>query len=125
MTQHQKIVASICGFLILSASVITLVWQWTGNPSLGTVDPLQIKHGVLAYIRDMAADKKNLPETIKLDDLVKKGYLKEEFVKGFEGMDVTIFLHRSNRPTDAFMTVRIPSGESLSLLNDGSVRTNH
>ena len=125
MTQHQKIIASICGFLIFSALVITFVWHWTGNPSLGTIDPVQIKHGVLAYISDMASDKKSLPESVKLEELVKKGYLREEFVKGFEGMDVTIYLQNSNRPTDAFMTVRIPSGGSLSLLNDGSVRTNH
>jgi hypothetical protein len=123
MTQNQKIIASIGAFIVLAVLAIAVIWQWTGSPSLGAVDPIQIKHAVLAYLRDVASERKNPPPSIKLEELVKKGYLKDEFVKGFEGMDVTIYLQNSEQPTNAFMTVRLPSGGSMSLLNDGSVKT--
>jgi hypothetical protein len=121
MTQNQKILASICGFIVLAGLTIAIIWQWTGSPNLGAVDPLQIKHAVLAYLRDIAAERKTPPQSIKLEELIKKGYLKDEFVKGFEGMDVTIYL-QNDQPTNAFMTVRLPSGGSMSLLNDGSIK---
>ena len=61
---------------------------------------------------------------ISLHDLVREGYLKRDDVRAFEGIDVAFSSSKAGESNPQMILARahMPDGQTLVLLNDGSVQ---
>jgi hypothetical protein len=76
-----------------------------------------------AYTRQLVAAKQPVPNTVSLNELLTRGYLKPADVGPFMGLDAVIILTSdASKPRAALMRVRMPDGTDLLLFNDGSTQ---
>jgi len=76
-----------------------------------------------AFLRAQTASGRQSPPEVSLQDLLQGGYLTTNDVRAFEGMDV-IFSTQADvtRPQMILARARMPDGQFICLLADGSVQ---
>jgi hypothetical protein len=75
------------------------------------------------YTRGLRLNKQPVPQSVTLEELVALHYLTPEQVEAFRGLKATIQLSTDDRgPKAVLMRVRMPDGEEVKLLADGSVQ---
>jgi len=114
------------GILFLTVALtlvgVLLFSQWWQTPV-----PVQnwacLPAAVHAYVWDLQARRMPVPESVTLEQLVQAGFLRHEDAKAFDGMEVSFALHPNpDRPQESIIRVRMPNGEQLAVLGDGSVQ---
>ena len=76
-----------------------------------------------AFTRDTKARGEQMPETVTLDELIRRGFLQEEDVSAFVGMKAVISLGASAiQPQSILMEATLPDGTKMVALGDGSVQ---
>jgi hypothetical protein len=88
------------------------------------VNGLRIVAAAQAFTRSLEAAKQPIPQSVKLDDLVERGFLLAEEVAAFRGLDATVLLTSAHPgPQTILMRVHFQDGTDLVLLADGSVQS--
>lgn len=118
--KRTYIIALVAAAVLVAAS---LVWfNFTGPPP-GRVDAEKITIAVQTYVQYLKQNGLPVPQSVKLQNLVHKGLLRQEDVSGFDGVDVTIYLTMDEtNPSQVLMRARFPDGSQEVVLSDGSVQ---
>lgn len=89
----------------------------------GEVDTAKLMMGLQRYCADQRAAGVELPREVSIRELVAQGYLLNEDVRGFEGMEVKISLS-PDEPRSQSILVRagLPDGTVEAVMGDGSVQ---
>jgi hypothetical protein len=109
--------ASVIAVLAAVWLALTSYWQ---HRRFDFNDAPKLIAAMQAYGQNCVAERKPLPPSVSLQELVNAGYLTTADVRAFDGMDVTISL-RATHPQDELMRVRMRDGTVALLLADGSV----
>jgi hypothetical protein len=94
------------------------------KPQAGHLDAKKIIAAIQAYSSNVKVQKQTLPESVSLQELIAKGYLKHEDVSAFDGWNVTVSLNVSEtNPQSVLMSAQSPDGDQLVVMADGSVQS--
>lgn len=94
------------------------------QPALGPANAKSILVAAQTYAKDLKLHGQAVPQTVDLKDLLAKGLLQPGDVKGFAGIQVTIYLAVDpNNPQDVLMRARLQDGSEMAVLADGSVQS--
>ena len=86
-------------------------------------DGAKLMTALASYARDIKARGEKLPESVTLDELIRRGLLQPEDVSAFLGMKVVIPLGSNETdPQSILMDVTLPDGTKLVAMGDGSVQ---
>jgi hypothetical protein len=115
------------GMIVAAVAVLMMV---AGSIYVGDHSPhpaMSQYSKVLAAANAYSISLKNqglwVPASVTLQELGMRGFLQPSDVAGFEGMQVTISLRPDeSQPQDALMRVRLPDGQEVVALGDGSVQ---
>jgi hypothetical protein len=79
-----------------------------------------------AYRQWLEAQGQPVPPVVRLEDLVKRGYLRPEDIQAFVGLRVAISLAADDaQPQEVLVCAQFPNGEEIVTLADGSVQRVH
>jgi hypothetical protein len=102
--------------------VVLAVWaHWQRNQTPFHNAPKLIS-ALQAFARDRTASGGELPVDVSLEDLVRGGYLTSNDVRAFAGMEVTFSTQLDAIPQSILARARMPDGQFVCLLADGSVQ---
>jgi hypothetical protein len=78
-----------------------------------------------AYRQDLAAKGDPIPPSVTLEQLLEHGSIQPREIRGFDGMAVIVSLARpeGQPPGEMLMRVRMPNGDEIAVLANGSVQT--
>jgi hypothetical protein len=83
----------------------------------------QLVSALAAYKREIQSRGEKPPESVTLDELIRRGFLQEEDVSAFAGMNAIISLNADEtHPQSALMEVTHPDGTKLVVQGDGTVQ---
>jgi hypothetical protein len=100
-----------------------LIFPAPHSPQPALPEYSKVLSGANAYIDNLKAKGLPIPDSVTLQELRERGFLKETDARGFEGMQVTISLKPGETaPQVARLRVRFPDGHEAALLGDGSVQ---
>lgn len=89
----------------------------------GRVDSTKLLSAVKIYKSDLKRQGMEVPASVSLKELIIRGLLTEADVSGFSGVDVSVnLLVDESHPQDALVRARLPDGNEITLLGDGSVQ---
>lgn len=109
--------------LLLAALLMGLIYFRASKGPAGTVDGQKIVQAIANYTRDVSAQGVQVAPEISLKTLVTMRYLKASDVSGLDGLDVTVnLLADPRRPQDVLLRARLPGGEEMVTLVDGTVQ---
>ncbi|MHB9008863.1 MAG: hypothetical protein ACYDC1_18285 [Limisphaerales bacterium] len=114
--------------LVLGAFVAVFVLaalfkQIVHRPEPGRVDAARLFAATQAYRQDLQQQGVTLPPTVNLQELLRRGLLQPDDVRGFDGVEVAISLTADeSRPQEVLLRARLPKGDELVVLADGSVQ---
>lgn len=109
--------------LLLAALLMGLIYFRASNGPAGTVNGQKIVQAIANYTRDVSAQGVQVAPEISLKSLVTMRYLKASDVSGLDGLDVTVnLLADPRRPQDVLLRARLPGGEEMVTLVDGTVQ---
>jgi hypothetical protein len=119
----KRVALAVAGGTALVA-VLALAFMWTGSsPPPEKVNGMRIVAGALAFSRKLQMAHLPIPQTVKLDELAARGFLRPEDVAPFKGADADVLLAGPDAgPKTMLMRVRLPDGTAFVLLADGSVQ---
>lgn len=110
------------GAATLAITVMSLIYLRFAGAATGRVDAPKILAAARAYAQSLTADGTPIPASVNLRDLVARGRLLPGDISGFAGMEVTATLAIApNRPQEVLMRARLPNGDEMVALADGSV----
>ena len=119
----RRLLFIVCAVVALVAIVFfasSLYWQHNQGPFqnaprlIGALD---------AFLRDQRTAGRPLPPEVSLQDLLRGRYLAPQDVRGFEGMEVTFSTQMdAAHPQAIVVRARMPDGQFVCLLADGSVQ---
>jgi len=121
--KHLLVVAAAgVAVLLLGALAVFTYWDaWESRQPVFQNAP-RLLAALQAFSRDQEAGGRPVPPEVSLKDLVRQGYLTPSDVRALAGMDVTLSTRRDdNDPQRILVSARLPDGEILCLLGDGSV----
>jgi hypothetical protein len=112
-------------FLIVGATVLVgigyLVFSTVSRP--GGVNANKIMAAAQAYTHDLRQTGAPVPQSVTLQELIAKGFLKHDDVSGFDGIEVTVYLRGESLKTPSvLMRARLPNGKEWMVFTDGSVQ---
>jgi hypothetical protein len=112
----------------VAAAIIAFVgWAFflAGSSSPGEkVNGVRIVTAAQAFTRTLRAASQPIPQSVRLEELAARGFLKAEDVAAFRGLDATVLLTSAHAgPQTILMRVHFQDGTDLLLLADGSVQT--
>jgi hypothetical protein len=114
------LISSVTVLAIIGILVRSAYWQ-RAQPTLR--DGSVLTKAVQKYSQDCKLRGQTLPRSINLHDLIDGGYVSRNDVQVFDGMEVTISLSADEtRPQDTLVDARLPNGEHIVVLGDGSVQ---
>jgi hypothetical protein len=88
------------------------------------VDGARLVAALAHYCQDVRKRGEPLPPTVALNALIQMGYLQPDDAKAFEGAKVIFNTQADEKhPQTPLMEARMPDGQVLVLLADGSVQT--
>jgi hypothetical protein len=109
--------------LLAAALAIGLIYFKTSSPSEGVVDGQKIVTATASYARDLKIRGLPVPSAVSLKELIGLRYLKASDVSGLAGLEVTVnLLADPTQPQDVLIRARLPSGEEMVTLVDGTVQ---
>lgn len=86
-------------------------------------DGARIFAGVQSFTAACRAEGRPVPETVTLAELVRGGWVPAGDLGAFAGLEVTFHPKAGmDRPQDRLVDVRLPDGQRLAALADGSVQ---
>lgn len=89
----------------------------------GRVDSTKLLSAMKIYKSDLKRQGMEVPASVSLKELIIRGLLTEADVSGFSGIDVSVnLLADESHPPDALVRARLPDGNEITLLGDGSVQ---
>lgn len=89
----------------------------------GHVNAARILAASRTYADGLRAQAAPVPATVSLQDLVDRGLLAEADVAGFAGLDLNVSLAvDETRPQEVLIRARLPDGQEVVALADGSVQ---
>src|SRR5580693_8898626 len=92
------------------------------KPQSGHLDAGKITAAIHAYSSELKSENQPLPQTISLQELIAKGFLKHEDVSAFDGWKVTVSLTADDTyPQSILMTATSSKGDKMVVMADGSV----
>jgi hypothetical protein len=95
----------------------------TSSRHPGHVDAEKLIAAAKTYADGLKAQGSPVPESVSLKDLITRGLLTEADVSGFAGMEVTVSLNvNETRPQAVLARARLPDGQEIVALGDGSVQ---
>jgi hypothetical protein len=119
--KRKMAISAVAALVTIS---ICVTWFYLTQPVPAGVDGAKLIAAAEAYARDLRAHGQAMPESVELHDLLAKGWLQADDVKGFAGMEVTISLTvDESHPQDVMMRVRMQDGSEVVTLADGSVQS--
>lgn len=90
-------------------------------PDMPDVRPVYV--AAQAYKQALVAQGRPVPATVSLPDLTREGFCDPKRAATFRGYEVTVSLTADEHHTqDVLMRVRLPRGDELVVLGDGSVQ---
>ncbi len=88
----------------------------------GHVDGLKLLAATKVYKEDLKRRGLEATASVSLKELISRGLLTDRDVSGFSGMDVSVNLSaHENRPQEVVVRSRLPDGQVIVALADGSV----
>jgi hypothetical protein len=88
-----------------------------------TVDVPRLIVALRTYATETMANGGKLPETVTLEELVRRGHLKSADAKAFEGVQVTFSLAaEEGKPQQILIRARLRDGTEFLQLGDGSAQ---
>ena len=86
-------------------------------------DPRPVYVAAQACKQALVAQGRPVPATVSLADLTREGFFDPKRAAAFGDCEVTVSLTADeHRPQDVLMRVRLPQGDELVVLGDGSVQ---
>ena len=117
MTARRITVFSILFCLVLSV----LLWYFgTTKPPYPHVDAGKVIAAVHSYTKALREEGIPLPSSVSLEELVTAGFLKQEDIAGFKGIEVTVDFNPES--SGVLMRAKQPDGTVDAVLTDGSVQ---
>ena len=114
--------AAIVGIVAVSVVAAACCFILFSEPR-GDVDTAKLMMGLQRYAADQRAAGVELPREISIRELEARGYLLNEDVRGFEGMEVEISLSPDEtRSSGILVRARLPDGTVEAVMGDGSVQ---
>ena len=113
-------------FILVGLAAVVVAGLILLSPSgAGRVDPGKIIAAARVYTHELRAAGAPIPDSVSLDELIAKGYLKRDDVAGFKGIEVSVYLvGNTNQPgPPVLMRARMPDGHDMVVLGDGTVQT--
>jgi hypothetical protein len=90
------------------------------------VDGTRLITAARAYRQSLEAQGQPVPPMVRLEDLVRRGYLRPEDIQAFGGLRVTISLAADDtQPQEVLVCAQFPNGDEVVTLADGSVQRVH
>jgi hypothetical protein len=115
----------IGGSTVVAALVtsIVLVSYWRHSEPTSHGLP-KLAAAVKAYAQDQRSRHQPVPAAVTVRQLITGGYISSNDVRAFDGMDVTIYPTALDRdPSSILIRVRLPDGEQIAALADGSIQS--
>lgn len=113
-------IASVLAVAILTS--VGMVGYWQHNQPVFR-NAGKVLAATQAFTRHQNAVGKPIPGEVSLSELIKSGYVSPGDVHAFDGMEVLISLHPSEKqPGCILVSARLPDGTVNALLADGSVQ---
>jgi hypothetical protein len=111
----------LVGLALLTAAALFL--HQVPTTQRRQVDISKIMAATSTYRQQLEHAGVALPSEVPVDQLIARGLLSSNEVSAFAGMNVTVTLAvEKNNPQQVLMRVRLPNGQELVTLNDGSVQ---
>jgi hypothetical protein len=111
--------------ILTLALAATLGWglnRILRTPDLPDLRPVYV--AAQAYQQALVAQGRPVPATVSLPDLTREGFFDPKRAAAFDGYEVTVSLTADeHRPQGVLMRVRLPKGDELVVLCDGSVQS--
>jgi hypothetical protein len=108
-----------------SVALVLALW-WIGTTLFDRpqpVDPQQIRQAVQTFCQERRALGIALPPTVSLRELVEKGYLRPEDIRGFGSAEIVFSLKIDNqKPGSVLMEARMPDGSRVGAFSDGTLQ---
>jgi hypothetical protein len=120
----MKRIFSIIACVLGAFALVVFIYVSSQDNSSDTLNPARIVAALSSYRQELQATGKPLPESVTLDDLIRRGLLRQEEVMGFDGMKVTIPLTSADesQPQANLLEVTHPDGTKTVVQGDGSVQ---
>src|SRR6266568_1396035 len=121
----RRLLATACaGIAIVIVVIVGLVgsalWEHKQPPFQNAPRLISALH---AFSRDLMIAGRRLPPEISLHDLLRAGYLSANDLRAFQGREVTFSTQaEDSRPQIFLARARMPDGQMICLLADGSVQ---
>ncbi len=114
-------IAGIITAVALGAAVLVLLYA--NHQAPGWVNARQVVAAAQQYGVQLKARGEVVPTEVPLEELLASGLLKPQDVQGFAGMKVTVALAVDpQKSQEVLLRARLPSGQEIVALNDGSVQ---
>jgi hypothetical protein len=119
-TKRFLIFAAVTILAIIVGCLVFVIQK----PQKGRLNAEKITAAIQAYAGKVKSENQSLPPTISLQELIVKGFLKNEDVSAFDGWNVTVSLTNSEMyPQAILMSAQSPDGHQIAVLADGSVQS--
>ena len=118
--KRALLVVAAVTFLIAAGGLFYVISSSRGSDH---VDVSKIFAAAQGYAQGLKAQGKPVPTTVPMKELIRGGLLTEEDVAGFNGMEVIVTLPQAaHRPQDVLIRARLPNGDEVVALADGSIQ---
>jgi hypothetical protein len=119
----QRPLLVACAGIALVVAVAFAVSSYWEHKQIPFQNAPKLFSALRAFSRDQTVGGKQLAPWVSLQDLVRGGYLTTNDARAFAGMEVTFSTHPDDtHPQMILARARMPDGEFICLLADGSVQ---
>jgi hypothetical protein len=123
LTMKMKQVWVIVAVAAVMMIVCGVNYVRTHSPHPGMGEYRKVLAAASEYSHRLKAQGLAVPASVTLEELIKRGVLREGDVGGFDGLQVSISLKPDEtHPQDALMSVSFPDGREVVALEDGSIQ---
>jgi hypothetical protein len=120
---NKKRVCAITGALVILMIAFGVYYVRTHSDHPGMPEYAAVLRAAAAYSQQLTAQGLPAPQSASLEDLTRRGLVRQSEVGAFQGLGVTISLKPgAAQPQDTLMTVTFPDGRELVALGDGSIQ---
>jgi len=120
----RRIAIAVGAAAAIMAAAGLLYYMAGANSPRAKVNGIHIVAAAQAYTRQLRAAAQPIPNSVGVDELVARGFLKPEDVAAFRGLDAKVMLTAENPgPQTVIMRLNMRDGTELVLLADGSVQS--
>jgi hypothetical protein len=120
-TRRLLLIAGVLVAAAALAGVILLTQRAIPQPTPDNW--MKLAEGVRKYSQSLAVSGRPLPLSVTLRELVDGGFVSGDDARAFADMEVTVFPRaRTNDSRSTLIHVKLPGGDEMALMADGSVR---